>query len=249
MAGLGGQRVALGLGRRRAVVVQPPEAQEEQVAGLEPAALAFGRGDDVGDRDRLARPVVDRPPLRLAVPGDVDEHPAADDPVLGPALHAQQRVAGHQALAGRAVVEAVVGVPEVAQPVDLRGDLREDVVEVLVAVERVAAEDGVPDGAPCGGQRWVQRVHRLVEVDHLAGAHARGPSQAPVGREPPDRAQLVVGAILAPGRSRRAVGAVEQFAVAAHASILAHREARRSDMQTSVRGNGWSRCAGTNMAA
>jgi hypothetical protein len=42
------------------------------------------------------------------VPVDVDEHPAADDPVLGVAVDAQQRRALDELLGVGAVVEAVV---------------------------------------------------------------------------------------------------------------------------------------------
>ena len=96
--------------------------------------------------------MIDRHSTTSEVPFDVQEHPTADDAVLGEALDAQQGIAGDQPLWICMVVEAVVRVPEVAEAVDLTGGLRKKVVDPVVAVEFVQAEDAVLQGAAVRNQ-------------------------------------------------------------------------------------------------
>ena len=72
-----------------AVVVEPAEPDQDDIAGAYLGALVVQGGGDGGQRDRLARGVVDRCAVRGQVPVDVDEDRSAGDGEVGEVVDAQ----------------------------------------------------------------------------------------------------------------------------------------------------------------
>jgi hypothetical protein len=92
--------------------------------------------------------VIDRLADVVAVAANVDEYPPPGDRVLGPLVDPEGGVARDDEVVGGGVVETVLGVAAVAQPVDVASGLGPESVEVLVAVIAMAGNDVVLRCAP-----------------------------------------------------------------------------------------------------
>jgi len=110
--------------------------------------------------------LVDRPALGAQVAVQVEQDRAPGDREGGGVVDAEQVVAGYEAARVRAVVEAVLGVADVPEPVELGAVLGVEAVQPFVAVERRAGEDVVLDGAAGRGERGADGRRGLVEREN-----------------------------------------------------------------------------------
>ena len=192
-------------------VAEEPGADEQHVVRLDGHALLLGGGHQVGVVEGLALVQVGL----AAVPGHVDEHPAADDALLRDRLHGGLRQPADGGLGVVAVPDPAV-VPDVPERVVLRRALQEDLGDVVGVVQParevrgVAAarrparlvEDVLPLDALAPGEHRVAlgMAHRDLQREHLAGADVPHAAQHLRRIEVVQAAQLVFGTPLAPVR-------------------------------------------------
>ena len=190
---------------------------DPHVARLQLHLLRAARVFEIGDRDDVARVVVDRAALRRAVAGDVEHHRAAGDAAPRPVIDAELRlvVARAQFLVGHAAPETVFVVADVREPVPLARRLCEEVVEAIVAVvaDRDLAKHGMAELAAVE-QRRIRLLLLPVHREYRPFAHQFGGGDDDVGRLQVEHADVVVRTKQAPGGFRRIAAHGGQFAVA-----------------------------------
>jgi hypothetical protein len=118
--------------------------------------------------------LVDRPALRAEVAVDIEQDRAPGDRQGGGVVDAQQLVAGYEPARVGAVVEAVLGVADVPEPVELGAVLSVEAVQPLVAVKGGALEDVVLDRAAGGGEGRADGRGGQAERERRARAHLGG---------------------------------------------------------------------------
>ena len=101
---------------------------EDQIAGTDGLGLRVQRPVEQVDVESRSGAVIERGALGDQKAFEVDDDPAADDRLLGPALDTQRGCAGPDLVVGHPVVEAVAGRAAVAQAVDLGGGLQVELV-------------------------------------------------------------------------------------------------------------------------
>src|SRR5262249_14303069 len=153
-----------------------------------------------------------RSPRGRAMPWDIEQDSASDDPAPGDDLDAETVAPGIVDLRGRGVVvEAVTRVGDVAEPVPLARPLEGESIEVVVATPgapHLGTDGGLPE------RRRGGPLDRPVERETPAVHHERGARAHPLRGDEVERAELVVGAEEAPARSRGRVRSRTQLGVA-----------------------------------
>src|SRR5437660_1435951 len=149
------------------------------------------------------------------MPGNVEQNPSANDPVFGEVVHAQPTIQTRGVLFRRPVVEAVLRMPNVTQPIPLAGVLCVEAVQAIVLGEATtdALNAMIRPFAPWKeGPRW--QIQRQIEVEHDTTLDQCGGMRTAFRCQEVERAQLIVATKDAPRRARRRVRANGQILIA-----------------------------------